>query len=692
VKIKSLYVTSLQENAGSLIVGMGMMELLKKRFGRVAFFRPIVTDEANDADIRFMREYFSLKLEHDECYGYGVKEAESLIAAGKLHDLMEELIAKVGKLSSRFDFVLIEGLCSNCFGAHLDFDINLEIAKNLASPLIPVINGKGKSAQTLVEELRIESESVKAAGVAHFASFINRLSPDAKEALGALTSEVPTYLLPEIDELDRPTVGEIKEALGAELLFGKEQDLGRAVKGSKIAAMSVENFLAHLNDGDLVIVPGDRADILIASYASLHSRTYPNIAGLLLTGGFLPASTVITLLEGFGAFPMPVLKARTDTWTTALGVEHVRAQIHPNSERKIALSLGIFNDNVDMGKMSEHLSAEASSVVTPISFEFTLFERAKSVRKRIVLPEASDERILRAAEILTRRNVVDIILLGNKEEVLYKASQLGLDLGKTQIIDPSSSEYFDAFVEEFYNLRKEKGLTLDAARDAMVHLSYFGTMLVHKGLADGMVSGAIHTTADTIRPGLQIIKTCPGISIVSSVFFMCLDTRVLVYGDCAVNQNPTAEQLAEIAISSADTAMKFGIEPRVAMLSYSTGASGAGEDVEKVKIATELAKAKRPDLLIEGPIQYDAAIDPDVARTKLPNSEVAGKATIFIFPDLNTGNNTYKAVQRSANAVAIGPVLQGLNKPINDLSRGCLVADIVNTVAITAIQAQGDGK
>ena len=343
---------------------------------------------------------------------------------------------------------------------------------------------------------------------------------------------------------------------------------------------------------------------------------------------------------------------------------------------------------MDISKIYTKLDKETSGAVTPISFEFGLFEKARASRKKIVLPESDDERVLRAAEILIRRNVVDIILLGNKNDIAHHTAQLGLDLGKAEIIDPATSEYFDGFVDLFYEARKSKGLTKDAARDAMVHFSYFGTMMVQQGLADGMVSGANHTTADTIRPGLQIIKTKPNISIVSSVFFMCLDTRVLVYGDCAVNQNPTAEQLAEIAISSADTAIQFGIEPRVAMLSYSTGSSGAGEDVEKVKIATDIAKAKRPDLLIEGPIQYDAAIDMDVARTKLPNSQVAGRATVFIFPDLNTGNNTYKAVQRSANAVAIGPVLQGLKKPVNDLSRGCLVADIVNTVAITAIQAQ----
>ncbi len=690
MKIKSLYITSLQENAGSLIVSMGMMELLRKRFAKVAFFRPIIpTAEKRDADTNFILEHFGLKQDYNDAYGFTSKEVESLMAQDKLHDILEDLIAKFGKLQREYDFVLMEGLCRTCLSASLDFDINIEIAKNLGSPFACVINGKGKSAKDIIEEIKIEEKNIEDEGLTHFATFANRLDPKTHDMLKSkIDVNSPIYLLPEVPELDKPTVGEIKDTLGCELLFGNEDDLRRVVKGSKIAAMSVENFLSHISDGDLVVVPGDRADILIASYASLHSRTYPNIAGLLLTGGFIPVSTVTKLLEGFGAFPLPVLKATTDTWTTAERITHVRAQIHPHSERKIALAMGIFNDNVESNTLSQKLDTDAGSVVTPISFEFGLFERARSERKKIVLPEASDDRVLRAAEILVRRNVVDIVLLGNIEEINYKSSQLGLDLSKCEIIDPCKSDHFEDFVNTFYELRKEKGLTLDAARDAMVHLSYFGTMMIHKGLADGMVSGAIHTTADTIRPALQIIKTLPGISIVSSVFLMCLDTRVLVYGDCAVNQNPTAEQLAEIAISSADTAKQFGIEPRVALLSYSTGSSGTGEDVEKVKKATELAKAARPDLPIEGPIQYDAAIDPDVAKTKLPNSAVAGKATVFIFPDLNTGNNTYKAVQRSSGAVAIGPVLQGLKKPVNDLSRGCLVADIVNTVAITAIQAQ----
>jgi phosphate acetyltransferase len=378
----------------------------------------------------------------------------------------------------------------------------------------------------------------------------------------------------------------------------------------------------------------------------------------------------------------------SDSYQTAIALNAVEAVMRPESKRKITLAKGIFDAAVDKKAIAKRFNKSSSDTLTPMMFEYRLFERARSNRRKIVLPESGDERILRATEILLRRDIVDIILLGDEEKIKQKSSLLRLDISRATIINPCKSRLREEFSQQFYALRKAKGLTLEAARDALEHPNYFATMMIHEGMADGMVSGATHTTADTIRPALQIIKTKPGISIVSSLFFMCLDTRVLVYGDCAINLDPNAQELAQIAISSAETAAQFGIEPRIAMLSYSTGESGSGPDVDKVREATRIAKEMRPDLLIEGPIQYDAAIDEKVAAQKLPGSKVAGKSTVFIFPDLNTGNNTYKAVQRSTGALAIGPVLQGLRLPVNDLSRGCLVDDIVNTVAITAIQAQ----
>jgi phosphate acetyltransferase len=345
--------------------------------------------------------------------------------------------------------------------------------------------------------------------------------------------------------------------------------------------------------------------------------------------------------------------------------------------------------HVDTADLLAQLAISIPSVVTPQMFTYQLLDRARSDRKRIVLPEGEDDRILKAAGRLLQRGVAELTILGEEAQVRSRAAELGVDLSAAAVLNSRTSELCDKFAEQYAEMRKHKGVTVEQAREIIHDVSYFGTMLVHNGMVDGMVSGATHTTTHTVRPAFEIIKTLPDVSTVSSIFLMCLADRVLAYGDCAIVPDPTSEQLADIAISSARTAAQFGIDPRVAMLSYSTGTSGTGADVDKVRTATELVRAREPDLLVEGPIQYDAAVEPSVAKTKMPDSEVAGRATVLIFPDLNTGNNTYKAVQRSAGAIAIGPVLQGLNKPVNDLSRGALVEDIVNTVAITAIQAQG---
>lgn len=695
MQTKSLYISSLESAAGSLIVTMGIMELLKGRLGRVAFFRPVIVDSHEpDQDISFILEHYALKMPYEKTYGYTVHQVESLIAENKYNEVLETLIEKFKTLENQYDFVLVEGLNQSIFSNTLDFDINLSIAKNLSAPFISVLKGKGKSVKEVVDEIHIEAEAIKTAGCQHFATFVNRLGQAESEALKELASSIPLqnspiYFLPEVPELDTPTVAEIHKKLGCMHIHGEEKDLRRVVKQSKIAAMRLENFLEHIEEGDFIITPGDRSDVILGCLSAVLSKNYPNISGILLTGGLLPHKAINKLFLGFNDFSIPILSVDTDTYHTAVNVAKVPATITAQSVRKIALAMGLFSSNVNIKEIETMINAESShSSITPVMFEYALFERARSNRKKIVLPESGDERILRATEILLRRNVAEIILLGDAEEVFRKSASLGLDISKATIINPATSPLMDEFVSSFYEMRKAKGLSLEVARDSMMLTNYFATMMVALGYADGMVSGAIHTTQETIRPALQIIKTKPNISIVSSLFFMCLDTRVLVYGDCAVNQDPNAEELAQIAISSADTASMFGIEPKIAMLSYSTGDSGKGEEVEKVRLATKIVKEMRPDLMVEGPIQYDAAIDPTVAKTKLPNSKVAGEATIFIFPDLNTGNNTYKAVQRSSGAVAIGPVLQGLRKPVNDLSRGCLVPDIVNTVAITAIQAQ----
>jgi phosphate acetyltransferase len=413
----------------------------------------------------------------------------------------------------------------------------------------------------------------------------------------------------------------------------------------------------------------------------------------VLTGGLQPPPAVIRLIEGVDT-RLPVILAETDTFETATRLAATRGRVSRDSPRKVEVARSLFASNVDGAALLAQLDVTRSEVVTPLMFEYELLDRARAAGRHIVLPEGDEERILRAADSLLRRSVATLTLLGDPSAVRAKAQQLGLDISAAQVLDPYDPDLRERFAAEYARLRAHKGMTVEAARDVVVDVSYFGTMMVLLGMADGMVSGSVHTTAHTIRPAFEVIKTSPGVSVVSSVFFMSLRDRVLVYGDCAVVPDPTADQLADIAISSAATAAQFGIEPRVAMLSYSTGESGTGADVDKVREATSLVRAREPGLSVEGPIQYDAAIDASVAQTKLPGSDVAGRATVFIFPDLNTGNNTYKAVQRSADAVAIGPVLQGLRRPVNDLSRGATVRDIVNTVAITAIQAttgEGDG-
>jgi phosphate acetyltransferase len=499
----------------------------------------------------------------------------------------------------------------------------------------------------------------------------------------------PVYILPEEPNLGKPTVGEVVRALGGQMLQGDPDWLNREVQDFKVAAMNLPHFVDYITEGTLIITPTDRADVILGSLATSVSETYPNISGMLLTGGLTLEPQVQRLIEGAkNASPVPIFSVVTDTFTTAMNASSVRAVLTSDNDRKIASALGLFESHVDTKELEDRVEVIRSTRVTPIMFEYELIERAKAKRQHIVLPEGDEERILRASEILLRRGVVDLTLLGNADELNAKIGALGLDLEGIQIIDPFQSELLDRYAASFHDMRKHKGISEAMAKDTVTDVSYFGTMMVYEGDAGGMVSGAVHTTGETIRPALQIIRTRPGVSVVSSVFLMCLADRVLVYGDCAVNPNPNAEQLADIAISSAETAQIYGIDPRIAMCSYSTGESGKGQDVEKVREATRIARDRRPDLKIEGPIQYDAAVDAGVARTKMPESEVAGHATVFIFPDLNTGNNLYKAVQRTANAVAIGPILQGLNKPVNDLSRGCTVTDIVNTVAITAIQAQ----
>ncbi|MBW1704625.1 MAG: phosphate acetyltransferase [Deltaproteobacteria bacterium] len=693
----SLYITATKARSGKSAITLGVMEMLLRKIDRVGFFRPIIPGISDrDDDINLISSYFKLKIPYDQMYGFTGTEASNMVSLGKESEVIEGIIKKYDQLREICDFILSEGTDFASSTAAFEFDINAEISKNLSCPVLLVANAHQRSTDGTVRSVEMALDSLDEMGCHTIATIVNRTDPKEGQTIIKLLKEKDLareqliYAIPDEESLGKPTVGEIADILGAEVLYGEEQ-LNRHVYSFTVAAMQLQNFLTRMERGSLIITPGDRADVIVACLAAVSSTSMENIAGIVLTGGLKPEKSIWELIKGFPQM-VPVISVKENTFPTATRVDKIHARISPDDDRKITRALAVFEKNVDTEQLEEKVITTRTAIVTPKMFEYELLQRARTHKQHIVLPEGEEERILKATETLLRREVVEITLLGNEELIREKILQLGLQMSAANIVEPLKSNFFDEYVKTYYDLRQHKGITEENAHDIMSDVSYFATMMVYKGHAHGMVSGAVHSTAETIRPALQIIKTKPDFSIVSSVFFMCLEDRVLVYGDCAVNPDPNASQLAEIALSSAQTAKTFGIDPIVAMLSYSTGASGKGADVDKVREATRITKKKAresfPGLKIEGPIQYDAAVDSSVAKTKLPESDVAGKATTFIFPDLNTGNNTYKAVQRSAGAVAIGPVLQGLRHPVNDLSRGCTIPDIVNTVAITAIQAQ----
>ncbi len=698
----NLYITSTEARSGKSLISLGVMEMLLGKIDRVGFFRPIINMDQGlknpDNDINLISSRFNLEIPYEKMYGCTSKDVENLIAAGKDGEILERIIRKYNQLTETCDFVLCEGTDFASSTASFELDINAEISKNLGSPVLLVANAYQKGMDDILRSIELSIDSLSEKGSQIIATIVNRVElKEGKRIVKhlkkrGLIKEQLVYTIPDEEYLGKPTVGEIADILGAEVLYGKEQ-LDRHVYNFTVAAMQLQNFLTRIDHGSLIITPGDRADVIVACLAAVSATSMENISGILLTGGLKPEESIWKLIKGFSQM-VPILSVKDNTFPTAAIVDKVHAIISPDDDRKITRALALFEKNIDMVQLGEEIVKTRTAIVTPKMFEYELVKKAKKHRQHIVLPEGEEERILRAAETLLRREVADITLLGDEQRIRDRISELGLRLNNADIIDPSKSRFFDEYVQTYFELRKHRGITVENARDIMSDVAYFGTMMIYKGNADGMVSGSVHSTADTIRPAFEIIKTKAGFSIVSSVFFMCLAEKVLVYGDCAVNPSPNANQLAEIALSSAHTAQAFGIDPVVALLSYSTGKSGSGEDVVRVreatKIAREMARESYPGLRIDGPIQYDAAVEPSVAKTKMPESDVAGRATVFIFPDLNTGNNTYKAVQRSAGAVAIGPVLQGLKQPVNDLSRGCTIPDIVNTVAITAIQAQSE--
>ena len=692
---QGIYVLSAEPRSGESVVVLGLMEMLAGWTRRVGFFKPVIRSSVEqDPVIHLLAGRYSLGLPREAMYGCTMEHTRSLLEAGGYDEIIKLVLEKYKAVEADCDVIVCSGTDHAGVLSPLEFDFNVDVANNLGCLVMPIVNGFDRSVQEVTAAVWSLLASLRERKCDLLALTVNRVSPSlvqevTRELQRAVAHELPPYVLPEIDLLSKPTVGEIARALNAEVLRGEAESLLREVEHLKVGAMELRHFLDRIEPGSLIITPGDRADIILGSLLADVSAQYPHISGILLTGDLKPEPQIQRLLAGLPKSAVPIISVATDTFSTTARATAVEGTLDPANPRKVAAALGVMESGVNSAELRRRLSLARSTRVTPFMFEHEIIQRAKKRKQHIVLPEGQEERILRATQILLLRDVVDVSLLGDRENVTRSMKALGVSPEQVAIVDPAHSKLRETFAETYYALRRQKGISLEQAHDVMADVSYFGTMMVHQGLADGMVSGSVHTTQHTIRPALEFIRTRPGCSIVSSVFFMCLPDRVLVFGDCAVNPDPDAQQLADIAISSAETARAFGVEPLVAMLSYSTGESGKGEDVDKVREATRIARSLRPDLKIEGPIQYDAAVDEEVAKTKLPGSEVAGHASVFIFPDLNAGNNTYKAVQRSANALAVGPVLQGLNKPVNDLSRGCTVADIVNTVAITAIQAQG---
>jgi phosphate acetyltransferase len=690
---RSIVIASPEGESGKSTVALGVLDLLVREGQRVGVFRPVSrATEAEDTSGR--RDHvLELLLEHDGV-DVGYDDAVGVTYADVHADpdaALSRIVSRFHDLAARCDSVVVLGTDYTDVAGPTELSFNARIAANLGAPVLLVVSGRERTPEGIRALADVSLAELAAHHAQAIALVVNRADThSALEVRTLLTQaqpDLPVWTIPEEPFLQAPTVGQLLEAVDGTLVLGDPELLGREALDVQVGAMSFEHLLERLTDGAVVITPGDRTDLLIGLLATHLTPSFPSLAGIVLNGGFYPQGRPAELLEAMRP-KLPIITTELDTYRAARRAATTRGRVDKTSVRKVETARALFERNVDSAALAARLDLPRPEVVTPLMFQYQLIERARTDRRHIVLPEGGDDRILRAASTVLARQIANLTILGEDGPIRARAAELGLDIEAARVLSPHDPEYVERFAEEYARLRAHKGMTVERAREIVTDVSYFGTMMVHLDLADGMVSGAAHSTAHTIRPSFEIIKTKPGTSAVSSVFFMCLEDRVLVYGDCAVIVDPTSDELADIAVSSAATARQFGVEPRIAMLSYSTGTSGAGADVDKVRTATQLVRERTPELDVEGPIQYDAAVDASVAASKLPGSDVAGRATVFVFPDLNTGNNTYKAVQRSAGAVAVGPVLQGLNKPVNDLSRGALVQDIVNTVAITAIQAQ----
>ncbi|MCH4998029.1 phosphate acetyltransferase [Pectobacterium carotovorum] len=697
-------------SVGLTSVSLGVIRSMEQKGVRLSVFKPIAQPRSGDNTPDQTTTIIRANSAISAAEPLAMSRVEALLSSNQQDVLMEEIIARYHENTKDAEVVLVEGLVPTRKHQFANA-LNYEIAKTLNAEIVFVLALGNDSPAQLKDRIELARSSFGGSKNKNITGvIINKLNapvddqgrtrPDLSEIFDDSTKASVANIDPKqlFANSPLPVLGcipwsfdliatraiDMAKHLNARII--NEGDIQtRRVKSVTFCARSIPHMLEHFRPGSLLVTSADRPDVLVA--ACLAAMNGVEIGALLLTGGYEMDPSIAKLCERAFQTGLPVFMVDTNTWQTSLSLQSFNLEVPADDRQRVEKVQEYVARHIDT-QWIDSLSAasERSRRLSPPAFRYQLTELARKAGKRIVLPEGDEPRTVKAASICAERGIAHCVLIGNPEEIQRVAAAQGVELGKgIEIVDPIVVR--ERYVARLVELRKSKGMTEVVAREQLEDNVVLGTLMLEQGKVDGLVSGAVHTTANTIRPPLQLIKTAPGSSLVSSVFFMLLPEQVLVYGDCAINPDPTAEQLAEIAIQSADSATAFGIDPRVAMISYSTGNSGAGSDVEKVREATRLAQEKRPDLVIDGPLQYDAAIMADVAQSKAPNSPVAGKATVFIFPDLNTGNTTYKAVQRSADLISIGPMLQGMRKPVNDLSRGALVDDIVYTVALTAIQA-----
>lgn len=690
---ETIYVMATEPQAGKSLITFSLMDILQKHYPKVGYFRPITALSADGTDSHIE----AVKNLYPACgrlTGMSQDEVTEKIKHQQKSDITQKLYEAYLPFAAEHDMVLCEGMDPTQINSPIGLDLNLDLALAFDSSVVCLINAQNKTLDEIENECAFTLQMLRSRGCQVLALLINRVLHAQRSTLENQLKKLPQMpeivgLIPEEDTLKKPSMYDVAHCLNAEVLWG-ENALGRIAKRQVIAAKHPSSFLTsnYSHEDSLVITPGDRQDILLSCLLADRSANYPNIAGIVLSTGHRPDANTSRIIDGLDNIP-PILLTMYNTFDVATHLHDIRCQTAFWHPERLAQGIHHFQDSVDTEALLSQLKKPRKhSYITPLMFKHQLQKQAQSDVQHIVLPEGEDIRILQAAASLTQKACVKLTLLGNPETIADIAQNEGLDLGDCQIIDPVTSEHKEAYAKHLFELRKHKKMTINIAKNLIEDANYYATCMVHLGHADGMVSGACHTTGDTVRPALQIIKTRKDQPMVSSVFFMCTDKRIMLYADCALNIDPNASELATIAKQTADTARQMGITPRIAMLSYSSGQSGQGAGVEKVREATKSLQAQCPDINIAGPIQYDAAVDPGVALQKMPQSGWGGDANVLIFPDLDTGNNTYKAVARESNALAIGPVLQGLNAPVNDLSRGCNTQEVVLTVLITALQAQ----